>query len=467
MKKLYFGLPALQHYSEEESMRISSMLFLNPFITTEHVKLLLPALESGRLTLESFIERMNKGMNEIACWNSSVTDLHTVMRNKLNDWNASFRPPKEKDYLYIEKTYGYSKEFLLGNMTNEEQKLRITSPKDMADYVKQYIKGQDHAIEQLAVPFFLHLDSRNNQNTSQIKAPVILMGPTGIGKSEVLRLYGKLCNCPVIRFNTSELSPSGWKGLHISDILAREISSTTNIKDLEYAVLVFHEFDKITHFGQKKNTSATDSWDSDMMGDIMRLFETEHSLYLEAGFDHESMGNKTYRLPVDNLLIVFDGAFNGIEKIISKRLNIAPHIGFSTNVNPQYEGINLQSLVTNEDLEEWGYMPELLGRIGNVVVMNPLTADIIYQIMTSAKGNIISSHIDYCATKNIDLHFSDEALRFIADKAQKSGLGFRNVKIILSKAMDRIYYEMPAKSTRAKRRVIEINKDFLTRTLSI
>lgn len=467
MKKLYFGLPALQHYSEEESMRITSMLFLNPFITTEHVKLLLPALESGRLTLESFVERMNQGLNEIACWNSSVTDLHTVMRNKLNDWNASFRAPKEKDYLYIEKTYGYSKEFLLGNMTNEEQKLRISSPKDMADYVKQYIKGQDHAIEQLAVPFFLQRDSKLKQYTCAIKVPTILMGPTGVGKSEILRLYGKICGCPVIRINTSDIVPTSWKGLHLTDILAREITAGRSIKELEYAVIIIHEFDKITHYGQRNNSGTSDTYDVDMMKDIMGLFDTEHNLYLDTGFDKESMGSKIYKLPVDNLLVLFDGAFHGIERIISKRLDIAPHIGFSQKENTKYDGINLQSFVTEKDLEEWGYSPELLGRVGNIVVMNPLSVDVIYQIMTSAKGNVLSSHIDFCKKNNIDLRFSKEALIYMAEKIQKAGLGFRKVKALLSNAMWRLLYESLAEETGANKKVIEISKDYLVRNLSM
>lgn len=122
----------------------------------------------------------------------------------------------------------------------------------------------------------------------------------------------------MIRINTSEIVPAAWKGLHITDILAREINNDVTIKDLEYAIIVFHEFDKLTHFGQKIVGNSGTDMDTDMMRDIMRLFETEHSLHLENGFDTHNMSTRSYRLPVDNLLIVFDGAFSGITEIIKK-----------------------------------------------------------------------------------------------------------------------------------------------------
>ena len=160
-----------------------------------------------------------------------------------------------------------------------------------------------------------------------------------------------------------------------------------------------------------------------------------------------------------------DGAFHGIESIIKRRLRIGTSIGFTCSSQDQYTNVNLQSLVTNDDLVEWGYMPELLGRIGETIVMNPLTQDVIYEIMTSAKENILQSHIDYCSKNNIDLHFSDEALYYIAGEAQRSGLGFRNVKTILSKALNRLYFEMPNVQATQEMKTIEISKEYVMNTI--
>ena len=293
------------------------------------------------------------------------------------------------------------------------------------------------------------------------------MGPTGVGKSEMFRVFGKICDCPVVRINSSEIVPASWKGLHISDILAREINNQVTIKDLEYAIIVFHEFDKLTHYGQKIVGNNGSDMDTDMMRDIIRLFETEHSLHLENGFDTHNMSTRSYRLPVDNLLIVFDGAFSNIDEIIKKRLNIGRSIGFSQTQSNKYDGLNLQQFVTDEDLIQWGYMPELLGRIGQCVVMNPLTTEVIYEIMVSAKDNILQSHVEICAKNNVDLRFEEDAIRYIAAEAHKSGLGFRNVKTLLSKALNRVYYELPAATDSQKKLIINISKDYVMQNINV
>lgn len=182
------------------------------------------------------------------------------------------------------------------------------------------------------------------------------------------------------------------------------------------------------------------------------------------------MTPKSYRLPIDNLLIIFDGAFSGIERIIGKRMNVGTKIGFQS-VENSFVSTNLMKHVTNEDLIEWGYSEELLGRIGNIVVMNPLSTEDIYSIMTTAKNNILRAHIDYCASKNIGLNFTDDAIHFIAEEAHKSGLGFRNVKTLLSKALRKLYYdklffETSSCSSSDTQKVIEITRQYVMDSLS-
>ena len=461
MKTTYFGLQ-IKNKKGMEAQDFAARLFLSPRLSPEHVRHMLDMLADGRLSVDAAMRKTEDGILELKRWKTMGKDIPAIMSNKLDAWIRAFKEPSDEDYTFVENRYGFSKSELFGQ---EEADLTIDSAKELDDYVKQYIKGQDQAIEQLAVPFFLHLESKRNHDTCRIKDPVLLMGPTGSGKSEMLRIFGKACDCPVIRINTSEIAPSKWKGLHITDIIVRELSDKVTIKDLEYAVLVFHEFDKITHYGQTIVGNTGTDEDIDLMRDIMRLFETDHSLNLEDGFDSQKLSSRIHKLPVDNLLVVFDGAFCGIESIIKRRLNIGSTIGFTASDRSQYDGVNLQSLVTDEDLIEWGYMPELIGRIGNVVVMNPLSTDDIYLIMTTAKGSILQSHIDHCLKHNIDLHFTDDALYYIADEAHKSGLGFRNVKTILSKALNRLYFEMPGRTASGTKRVVEVSKDFVMKTL--
>ena len=462
---MYFGIN-IRKNKKFDVNDICARLFICPRISPEHATKMLNMLVDGKLSIESFINKTDSYIEELSRQKEIGDDIPHIMNNKLAAWEKVFNTPTQKDYKYLEKKYGFTQNDLFGN-TVEENVAPVKSAKEMASFVRQYIKGQDEAIDKLAVPFFLHLDSKRKQYISKLKAPVLVMGPTGVGKSEMFRIFGKVCDCPVIRINTSEIVPAAWKGLHITDILAREINNDVTIKDLEYAIIVFHEFDKLTHFGQKIVGSNGTDMDTDMMRDIMRLFETDHSLHLENGFDAQNMSARSYRLPVDNLLIVFDGAFSGIDEIIKKRLNIGRSIGYSQTQSNKYDGVNLQRLVTTEDLIQWGYMPELLGRIGECVVMNPLTSDVIYEIMTSAKDNILQSHVDFCSKNNVDLRFEEDAIRYIAAEAHKSGLGFRNVRTLLSKALNRLYYEMPEETSAKKKHVINISKDYVMQNINV
>lgn len=463
---MYFGINIRKNKKFDDVNDLCARLFICPRISPEHATKMLNMLVDGKLSIESFINKTDSYIEELSRQKEIGDDIPHIMNNKLAAWEKVFKTPTQKDYKYLEKKYGFTPNDLFGN-TVEESVAPVKSAKEMASFVKQYIKGQDEAIDKLAVPFFLHLDSKHKQYVSKLKAPVLVMGPTGVGKSEMFRIFGKVCDCPVIRINTSEIVPAAWKGLHITDILAREINNNVTIKDLEYAIIVFHEFDKLTHFGQKIVGSNGTDMDTDMMRDIMRLFETEHSLHLENGFDTHNMSTRSYRLPVDNLLIVFDGAFSGITEIIKKRLNIGRSIGYSQVQSSKYESVNLQQLVANEDLIQWGYMPELLGRIGECIVMNPLTTDVIYEIMTSAKDNILQSHIDFCSNNNVDLVFEEDAIRYIAAEAHKSGLGFRNVKTLLSKALNRLYFDLPEGTNPKKKLIINISKDYVMQNINI
>lgn len=464
----YFGLqiPLIDGIDAQD---IAARMFLCPRFSMDNIAKMLKMLANGKLTVPALMKKTEDGINQLKLWKDGGFYLPTLMDGRLEKWTQEFGKPKMKEFKYIEKKYGFTKVELFGNEPGNNTTIpknimdSIDSPQALADYVKQYIKGQDKAIEDLAVPFFLHLDSKRNNTTCRIITPTLLMGPTGVGKSELLRIFGEVCDCPLIRINTSKIQPNGWKGYHITDIIAQQLSKSITLDDLKYAIIVFHEFDKITHYGQKiVGNNGTDA-DADMMREIMSLFETNEFLYFEDGFDSNNLSSRKFKLPVDNLLIVFDGAFSGIETIIKKRLSVGPSIGFTSENRNNFDGINLQSLVNNEDLIQWGYTPELLGRIGNIVVMNPLSAEDMFQILTTAKDNILQSHFDYFAEKNMELQISDEALYYIADEAHKSGLGFRNVKMLLYKTLRSLYYNMP-KDTLNKR-IVKVNKDYVMKCI--
>lgn len=311
-------------------------------------------------------------------------DLSESMYEKFRSWDEALGLPSDEDLEYLSDRYGITMEDIYGP-ERPCPPAAILSPKDSADRLKEYIKGQDDAIDALSVPVFLHLDSMRRGYTSGIKSPVLLMGPTGSGKSELLRRCGELCDCPVIRINLSSVTAEGWRGTNISDIISSEHRAGIPLTELEYAIIVFNEFDKITHYGCKMVGESGNEGDFDMMRDVMRFFESGYSMPLGNGNDI----------------------------------------------------------------------------VAGLTPMEPLSSDVIYEIMTSAKDNVVQAHIDFCAHHGINLSFDESALRCIADAAYKSGLGFRNVKTLLSKVMEKIYFELPDASSETQKRSVRISGEYV------
>jgi len=277
-----------------------------------------------------------------------------------------------------------------------------------------------------------------NGTTSEIKTSFLLAGNTGVGKSEILRRFCELSNAPFVRINTSDCVPNGWRGTKISDIIGTHIIYPGDIDTLKYAVIVFNEFDKICHYGKKMIGTSGSDWDADMQRDFLRFFDKGYELIIE-----KNDGTK-YKLPTDNLLLCFDGAFSGIEEIIKNRLNLRPTIGFNQVIQDNSDENSSNDLLKQlqiSDLKKWGYMPELLGRIGTFFVLNPMTEELLYEIITTAQGSVIEAHHSECNRLGIKLVLTDNAIRKISKIASDSGLGVRSVKTILAALMEKVYFD--------------------------
>ena len=215
---------------------------------------MLEMLIGGALSVDAFINKTDSYIEELSRQQEIKDDISHIMNNKLEAWCKIFKSPRAKDYKYLEKTFGFSKDDLFGNLANVTVKETTKdgtakSAKELASFVKEYIKGQDEAIDKLAVQFFLHLDSKRKQYTSKIKCPSVTIGPTGSGKSAIFRTFAKFCDCPIIRINLSSIQPEGWRGNHITDYFAHEIRSGVSVKDSTgHDLLVYEESPLFRYF---------------------------------------------------------------------------------------------------------------------------------------------------------------------------------------------------------------------------
>lgn len=474
---VFFGIPLnCSKANRAKYQKLIAGLFLNPKIKSRYVTRYIVQLEKGLISIDRLLKLIDNGVLQGDSFNQpNGSNLSENMHDKIQDWIVAFGEPTDSDWSYLEKNYNLSRALLLGSK-NETHQIDFHSPKELAMRVKEYIVGQDNAIDMLSVPFFQQNESKRKGKPCLIKTPSLLIGRTGVGKSAIFQQFARFCKCLVVPINSSEISGTQWKGTHITDKILRAIkdyhgvnfNNIVNNENIinEFICVHLDEADKITHHNQKiAGDSGTDFY-TDIMCDLMRLLNPGEYLFLDDGFNQNG-SPKGYRIPVDNILVVFAGAFSGIEDIVRKRLGLNRTIGFSQASIAESEIDTLLKQVTADDLVEWGFMPELIGRIGNICVLNSLTPDLIYNIMTNAKDNILQSHIDYCLQYNIELHFTTEALHLIADTAYKSGLGFRNVKTLLSKCLNQLYYELRDEPVIKDMQTVNIDQEYIANHLNL
>lgn len=322
----------------------------------------------------------------------------------------------------------------------KNSKFKIFKPSEIKNYLDQYVIGQDHAKDILSVAVYNHYKIINDNNktdeTELSKSNILMLGSTGSGKTLLLQSLAKCLNVPLAIIDTSKMTAAGYAGADVESSLKILIQNADgDIKKAERGIIYFDEFDKIAKRGGDAIVSSKDVGGEAVQQALLKLIEGSE-------VDVPS-GSKRYpneecaRINTKNILFICGGSFEGIEKIISHRLNSGKNngsIGFASSLPKKQEPIkfgNVINSVTTEDLKTFGLIPEIIGRLPIICTLEDLDKESLIKIMKEPKNALCKQYKKLLKMDKVDLEFTDEALEAIADIAIDKHTGARGIRGII------------------------------------
>lgn len=329
----------------------------------------------------------------------------------------------------------------------EEQKNVLMRPKEIKDYLDKYVIGQDKAKKTLSVAIYNHYKriffNMDNADNEIDKSNILLCGPTGCGKTYIVKTIAKLLNIPCYIADASSLTASGYVGSDVCNmILGLLIEANNDVNLAEKGIIIIDEIDKIAKKGENVSITRDVSGEC-VQQELLKLIEGDVVGIPPAGGRKHPDAPLTY-INTKDILFIGMGAFVGIEEIIRKRMG-RTQIGFNTiqkDISVKHED-NFYKYVTAEDMRKFGMIPEIMGRFPIVTNVEPLNEDDLLRILTEPSNSIINQYKILMKMDGTDLSFDKEALKGIANLAIKNKTGARGLRNIIEKVMEDFMFESP------------------------